>query len=604
MEIKRVFDILENFRVNFPGKPALGFKYDKDWKTFSTEEYVNYSNLVSYALLSLNFEKGDKIATITANRPEWNFFDMGILQVGMVHVPIYTTLSESDYDYVLRHSDAKMLIIGDNALYKKLLPIVEKIPQIEYIYTISEIEGTKNWMQLVELGKVNQEKLATKLQEIKTSVAETDLASIIYTSGTTGLSKGVMLSHQNLASNAVSAANRQHLNEKHKALSFLPLSHVYERIANYQFQIKGLLIYYAENVGKVAVNVNELQVDGFATVPRLLEAVYDKIMQKANNLTGVKKSIFFWALNLAENFNPDGNNSAVYRAKLKIADKLVFTKWRDALSQNLSFIGSGGSALVERLARIFWAAGMPVFEGYGLTETSPIIAVNYWKNGAMRLGTVGTLMENVEVKIADDGEILSKGPNLMLGYYKDDEKTREVIDQDGWFHTGDIGRLEEGKYLRITDRKKEIFKMSNGKYIAPQAIENLFKQSQFINQIMIVGENEKFASAIISPNFEVLKNWAQKNKISFQDIKELIENNTVLDAIQQEIKKLNTKLATFEQIKKFKLVPDEWTPFSGELSPTLKLKRKVIVDKYKSLIDSIYQKFSNKSDEKSQLQED
>jgi len=364
------------------------------------------------------------------------------------------------------------------------------------------------------------------------------------------------------------------------------------------------LIYYAENVGKVAVNVNELQVDGFATVPRLLEAVYDKIMQKANNLTGVKKSIFFWALNLAENFNPDGNNSAVYRAKLKIADKLVFTKWRDALSQNLSFIGSGGSALVERLARIFWAAGMPVFEGYGLTETSPIIAVNYWKNGAMRLGTVGTLMENVEVKIADDGEILSKGPNLMLGYYKDDEKTREVIDQDGWFHTGDIGRLEEGKYLRITDRKKEIFKMSNGKYIAPQAIENLFKQSQFINQIMIVGENEKFASAIISPNFEVLKNWAQKNKISFQDIKELIENNTVLDAIQQEIKKLNTKLATFEQIKKFKLVPDEWTPFSGELSPTLKLKRKVIVDKYKSLIDSIYQKFSNKSDEKSQLQED
>ena len=592
MKLTRIFDILEHYSTEFPNKPALGYKSNKEWKTFSINEYVNYANLLSYGLLELGLKSGDKIATITGNRPEWNFFDMGVMQAGMVHVPIYTTLSDNDFKYVLEHCDAKILVIGDKLLYNKLKPIADKIPAIEQVYSISEVEGANSWKVLSELGKKNEEKHKAKLVEIKENIKEDDLASIIYTSGTTGLSKGVMLSHKNLTSNASNAAKRQHLTEKHKVISFLPLSHVYERIANYQFQIKGATIYYAENVGKVVVNINELQVHGFATVPRLLEAVYDKIMQKAYKLTGIKKTIFFWALSLAEQYDADDNNSAIYNAKLKLADKLVFTKWRDALSQNLTFIGSGGSALHERLGRIFCAAGMPIYEGYGLTETSPIISVNYQKKGGRRIGSVGTPFDDIELKVAEDGELLCKGPNLMLGYYKDEEKTKEVIDPEGWFHTGDIARLEEGNFVRITDRKKEIFKMSNGKYIAPQVIENLFKQSQFIGQVMIVGENEKFASAIISPNFEVLKEWAKTNKITFKNIKELIENSTVIEAVQRDIKKMNASLASFEQIKKFKLVADEWTPFSGELSPTLKLKRKVIVNKYKSLIDSIYQKIN------------
>ncbi len=589
MKPQRLFDLLTYYREHFPNHKAFGYKENGEWKTYTVEDYQNFANWISYGLHALGLAAGDKIATVTANRPEWNFFDMGIAQAGMVHVPIYTTLSEDDFKYVLAHSDAKILILGDKLLHRKLAPIAREVEAIKEIYTLSDTDGAKSWKELVELGKQNADKFAAKIEEIKANTKPDDLASIIYTSGTTGLSKGVMLSHNNLISNGWYASRRQHLNQNHKVLSFLPLCHVYERMSNYHFQFVGATIYYAENVGKVPMNVNELQVDGFSTVPRLLEAIYDKIMQKASSLTGVKKKIFDWALKLSEQYDLNDNNSASYMLKLKIADKLVFTKWRDALSQNLKFIGSGGSALHPRLARIFWAAGMPVFEGYGLTETSPVIAVNYWKPGKIRIGTVGPILEGTEVKIADDGEILCKGENVMLGYYKNPEMTKEVIDEEGWFHTGDIGQLEDD-FLRITDRKKEIFKMSNGKYIAPQPIENLFKQSQFISQLMVVGENEKFASAIISPNFEALKDWAKKNKITYNDAKELIENSEIIEAISKEIKKLNEKLAGFEQIKKFKIVPDEWSPFSGELSPTLKLKRKVLKEKYQNLIDQIYQK--------------
>jgi len=591
MKPTRIFDLLSYYQKHFPGQKALGYKENGEWKTYTIEEYIEFSNLVSYGLLAMGLQPGAKVGIVTANRPEWNFFDMGITQAGFTQVPIYTTLSDNDMQYVLEHSEAEILILGDKPLFKKISPIANQVSTVKGVYTLNELEGAKSWKEIIELGKANREKFANQLEETKKSIKGDDIASIIYTSGTTGLSKGVMLSHNNLISNGWYASKRQHLNNNHKVLSFLPLCHVYERVSIYQFQFVGATIYYAENIGKVPANINELQVDGFSTVPRLLEAIYDKIMQKGSALTGVIRKIFDWSVKLAENYDINDNNSASYKIKLKIADKLVYTKWRDALSQNLNFVGSGGSALHPRLARIFWAAGMPVFEGYGLTETSPIIAVNCWQKGKIRIGTVGAILEGTEVKIAEDGEILCKGENVMLGYFKNPEMTKEVIDSEGWFHTGDIGHLEDG-LLKITDRKKEIFKMSNGKYIAPQPIENLFKQSQFITQLMIVGENEKFASAIISPNFEAIKSWAKKNKITFQDAKELIENSDLVEAISKEIKSLNKNLAGFEQIKKFKIVPDEWTPFSGELSPTLKLKRKVLKDKYKSMIDQIYQKIS------------
>lgn len=588
MDVTRTFDLLDRYKKLFPKADALAGKHGGKWRTYSTDDYIQIVNWVSYGLLAHGIKPGDKVATSANNRPEWNFMDMGLAQIGAVHVPVYTTISNEDFSYILKHSDARMFFVADKLMYNKLKPVVAEIPEVEKFYCFNEVEGVPFWYEIVEAGMKAENEFKNELVALKASVKPTDLATIIYTSGTTGLSKGVMLSHKNLLSNAIASAGRQHLNHNNRALSFLPLSHVFERMVNYKYQYLGVSIYYAESVATVGANINELQVDGFIAVPRLLEAVFDKIMDKGNKLTGLKKSIFMWAVRVGFKYEPGVKKSLIYRMKHKIADKLIFSKWRAALSPNITFIGCGGAALQPRLARIFWAAGLPIFEGYGLSETSPVIAVNYSKPGKVKVGTVGTILEGMEVKIAEDGEILCKGEGVMMGYYKDDARTAEVIDADGWFHTGDIGHLDADNFLKITDRKKEIFKMSSGKYIAPQMIENIFKESKAISQVMVVGENMKFASAIISPNFEALKDWCKAHKITFDDPKELINMPKVVEYFQSEIKSLNKRLAEYEQIKKFKLVAEEWSTLSGELSPTLKLKRKVLIEKYQALIEQIY----------------
>jgi long-chain acyl-CoA synthetase len=591
MEVKRNFDLFDRF-TSMPdtvGKFLLAGKENGKWVEYNVSEYSRIVLNVSMGLLALGYKPGDKVATITNNRPEWNFIEMGAAQAGIIHVPIHPTLSDDEFEFILNHSEAKLLIVSDAALYKRLSSVADNLKGLQQIFTFNKVEEADHWTTITDAGESNAPALYDRVQDIKEQVSEDDILSIIYTSGTTGQPKGVMLSHKNLLSNGINGAKVQHMNHTHKALSFLPLSHVFEHMCCYMYHYLGVKTYYAENLSTIARDINDLQVDGFIAVPRLLESIYEKIVSKARTLSKVKRSIFFWALRLAEKYEPFENQSPIYKMQLSIADKLVFSKWRQALSKNIIFIGCGGSALQPRLARLFWAAGLPVFEGYGLTETSPVLAVNYNKPGKIKLGTVGTALIGVEIKIAPDGEILAKTPGLMKGYYKDEEATREVIDEDGWFHTGDIGELVDGKYVKITDRKKEIFKMSNGKYLAPQQIENKLKESFYIQQLMIVGENQKFASAIISPNFQALAEWGRKKKIQFQNNAELIQMPQVLKHFQEEIKRFNQKLGQNDQIQKFILIADEWSPMTGELSSALKLKRKVIIEKYKDLVDAVYQ---------------
>jgi long-chain acyl-CoA synthetase len=591
METKRIFDLFTRFSAlpDTVGRFKLAGKENGIWREYSAEEYSSIAMQVSMGLFALGFNPGDKIATITNNRPEWNFMEMGVAQAAMVHVPIHSTLSEDEYEYILNHSETKMVVVSDKGIYQKIKSIRHRLNHLEKIFTFNKIEGSEHWSAILQAAEKEQLIHYERVMNLRNQINEDDLLTIIYTSGTTGDPKGVMLSHKNLLSNAISTAKIQHLNFRHKALSFLPLSHVFEHMVNYQYQYLGVSIYYAENINTIGRDIKDLQVDGFIAVPRLLESIYDKIVNKARGLSAVKKVIFFWALKLAEKYEPYNKQSLYYSTRLAIADKLVFSKWRAALSPNITFIGCGGSALQERLTRIFWAAGLPVFEGYGLTETSPVVAVNYSQPGAVKPGTVGTVLNGVQVRIAPDGEILIKSPGLMLGYYKDEKSTREVIDQEGWFYSGDIGEIVDGKFLKITDRKKEIFKMSNGKYIAPQQIENKLKESFYIQQIMVVGENQKFASAIISPNFTELAEWCRKKKIQFQSNAELIELPQVMKHFQDEIKTFNRKLSQNDQVQKIILIADEWSPFTGELSASLKLKRSVIIQKYKDLVEAVYQ---------------
>ena len=513
--------------------------------------------------------------------------DMGLSQAGIVHVPVYPTISAEDYDFILNHCKPKYVVVSDKGLLEKIQPIAEKAKSIQGIFTYNEIEGAENWKKIVEEGKKNEDKFREKLIEIKASIKPEDLVTLIYTSGTTGFPKGVMLSHNNLVSNAVVTSDVHSLGKDDKALSFLPLSHVYERMVNYHFQYKGLSIYYAESMGTIVQDIKEVGPQVFNSVPRLLERVYDKIVGKGKDLPGIKKRLFFWAVDLGFKYKPTGNG-AFYNLKLKIADKLIFTKWREALGGNIKIIVSGGAALQPRLATIFWAAGMKVLEGYGLTETSPVIAVNNLTRKQVMFGTVGPVVDGVDLKIAEDGEILTKGPNLMMGYYKAPELTAEVIDDEGWFHTGDIGELVDGTFLKITDRKKEMFKLSSGKYIAPQVIENKLKESFFIENAMVIGANEKFASAIISPNYEFLHNWASLHGVKYRDNIELISLPEVNKRFQKEVNEINKTLGQTEEVKRIRLVAEEWTPVTGEMSPTLKLKRKVLNDKYGHLIKEIY----------------
>lgn len=588
MEVRRTFDLLERYAENFVMDDAFAVKRNKKWEKFTTQDYIDNAHYFAYGLIELGYQKGDKIATVSSNRPEWNFIDMGLALAGFVHVPIYPTISEDEYRYIFANSEAKLLLLGDKQLYKKLKPLADEAKSIEKIYCINKVEDVLHWNEIIELGKTNEGKHKEGLLKIKDEIDPKELVTLIYTSGTTGNSKGVMLSHENMVTNFKATAPVQPLEHGHKVLSFLPLCHVYERMMNYHFQYKGLRIYYAENMGTIADNLKDIKADGFNTVPRLLEKVYDKIIAKGKDLSGIKKYIFFWAVDLGLRYELNGANGWFYEQKLKLARKLVFSKWKQALGGKVEVIVSGGSALQPRLARIFHAAGMKVMEGYGLTETAPVIAVNHAHYPNIKFGTVGPVIDGVEVKIAEDGEILCKGPNVMMGYYKAPDLTAEVIDKDGWFHTGDIGVLEEGKFLKITDRKKEMFKLSSGKYVAPQAVENKFKESIFIEQLMVVGENEKFASALISPNFNHLHFWASKHKIHYRDNMELVRKPEVIARYQKEVNLVNKRISLTENVKRFRIVCEEWSPQTQELSPTLKLKRKRIYKKYDHILREIY----------------
>ena len=487
----------------------------------------------------------------------------------------------------LEHSEVKLIILGNKTIYNKVSPIASKIHGLKEIYSFDQVDGVKSFDEIIETGKKNADKYKDELETIKKNISPEDLVTIIYTSGTTGNSKGVMLSHNNLVKNAITTSKAHHLGYGNRAISFLPLCHVYERMVNYHFQYKGISIYYVENMGTVSETVKEIKPHIFNTVPRLLEKIYDNIIGKGRNLPWLKKKIFFWAVNLGLKFKLKGN-SQFYKFRLKIARKLIFSKWQEALGGELQVLVSGGAALQSRLEKIFWAAGIPVIQGYGLTETSPVIAVNPFRIDEIGFGTCGPVIEGVEVRIAEDGEILCKGVNVMMGYYKAPELTAEMIDKDGWLHTGDIGVIEDGKFLRITDRKKEMFKLSAGKYIAPQVIENKLKESFFIEQTMVIGENEKFASAILSPNFTFLHDWCSLHKIQFRDNNDLIELPEVIERFNREVKEVNKYLGEHEQIKRFRLVTEEWSPLTGELSPTLKLKRNYLAARYKNIIAEIY----------------
>ena len=588
MEVKRTFDILERYKQKFIKDDVFGVKSNGEWIKFSTLDYINNANFFSLGLLSLGYKKGDKIASISNNRPEWNFIDMGMSQIGVIHVPIYPTISTEEYDYILKHSEVKSVFVSAKNIFDKVKSVVENIHLKENIYSFNEVEGVKNWTDIIELGEQNADKYQSELEKRKTEIDENDIVTLIYTSGTTGFPKGVMLSHKNLISNAISTAKAHGLGSEHRTLSFLPLCHVYERMLNYNFQYSGISIYYAENMGKIIENMKEIKPHIFSTVPRLLEKIYDNIIAKGKNLPPFSRMIFFWAIKLGLRYKLNAKGRIYYNLKLGIARKLIFKKWIEALGGNISIIVSGGAALQSRLERIFYASGIHVCVGYGLTETSPVIAVNEVDYPNVRFGTVGKIIENVNVKIADDGEILCKGPNIMQGYYKSPELTAQTIDKEGWLHTGDIGMIDSDNFLKITDRKKEIFKMSGGKYVAPQIIENKFKESFFIEQLMVVGENEKFVSALISPNFSYLHDWCSINKIQYRDNLELINKEEVIALYQKEVNKYNKQLGDFERIKRFKLVCEEWSPQTGELSPTLKLKRKFLYKKYNSLLEEIY----------------
>ncbi len=587
--ITRIFDFPYHQQDEFTSIPdALASKQNGVWVKISTQEYIAQANSISRALLRMGIKKDDKIAIIsTNNRTEWHIVDIGVLQTGAQTVPIYPTISEHDYEYILNHCEASYCFVSDEEVLRKINLAKDKLPHLKEVYSFNTIANCKNWSELLVLGEdqSNQDEVEVRKNNIKTE----DLATIIYTSGTTGNPKGVMLSHQNIVSNVLGSAPRIPFKAgASRALSFLPICHIFERMVLYLYQYYGVAIYFGESIEKIGENIKEVQPNVITAVPRLIEKVYDKIYAKGAELTGIKKKLFFWAIDLGLRYEPYGANGFWYEFQLKIARKLIFSKWKEGLGGKLEVMVSGSAALQTRLSRIFAAAEIPVMEGYGLTETSPVIAVNDMRNYGFRIGTVGKVIDNVEVKIAEDGEILCKGPNVMMGYYKNEKLTNEVI-TDGYFHTGDIGNMDADGFLKITDRKKEMFKTSGGKYIAPQLIENTMKQSRFIEQIMVIGEGQKMPAAFIQPNFDFVLEWAKKNKISIDNSREsIISNEKVIARIQQEIDSINPKFGHWEQIKRFELTADVWSIDGGQLTPTLKLKRKNVLEKYQDLYQKIY----------------
>lgn len=587
-KITRLFDFAyyQLEKNNMPH--CLVTKYDGKWVSTSTQEYIDKANTVSRALLRLNIQENDKIAIISSNnRTEWNIMDVAVLQIGCQTVPIYPTISAEDYAYILNHSESKYCFVSDEVVYQKLMSVKNEIPLLEDIYSFNEIEGCKNWKALLDLGEdqSNQD----VVEDRKNNVKPEELATIIYTSGTTGKPKGVMLSHNNIVSNVLDSSPRIPFDEGTSvALSFLPICHIFERVILYIYQYYSVSIYFAESIEKLSDNIKEVKPTVFSVVPRLLEKVYDKIIAKGEDLTGIKKKLFFWAIDLGLRYEPYGANGWWYEFQLKMARKLIFSKWREGLGGNLNVMVSGSAALQHRLIRVFAAAGMPVMEGYGLTETSPVISVNDQRNGGFKVGAVGRVINNVDVKIAADGEILCKGPNVMMGYYKDQKLTDEVI-IDGYFHTGDIGEIDADGFLKITDRKKEMFKTSGGKYIAPQLIENAMKQSLFIEQIMVIGDGEKMPAAFIQPSFDFIQEWAKRKELNVGTTHaDIASNPDVIARIEKEVEKINEKFGNWEKIKRFELTPEVWSIDGGHLTPTLKLKRKIVMEKYKDLYRKIY----------------
>ncbi len=587
MEVTRIFDLLANYIEKYGWKEdALAGKINGEWVKYSAKEYIETANNLSYGFLALNVKKGDKIAIISSNRPEWNFIDMALLQVGAIPVPIYPTISESDYKYILNHAEVKYVFVEGNELIRKIDHILPEVPSLIGIYTFKDEVEHKHFEELVELGKENQN--PKLLEEIKSTIYNGDIATIIYTSGTTGYPKGVVLSHNNIISNFLASRPVLPFGSEGKALSYLPLCHVYERMLNYLFQYSGVSVYYAEGIGTISDDIKDVKPDVLGTVPRLLEKVFDKIVNTGRKLPWMKRQIFNYSLWVGFRYKLNNDFHLLYKLQLMLVDKLVYSKWREAMGGNFKVIASGGAALQPRLAKIFTAAGIPILEGYGLTETSPVIAVgSFFKNGR-KFGTVGQVIPGVEVKIASDGEILCKGPNLMLGYYKEPQLTKDAIDEDGWFHTGDLGNFEPEGQLKITGRKKSIFKTSFGKYINPTHIEELFKESHFIEYIIVVGENQKFAGALIVPDFVFLKSWCSAKGIAYTTNAEMVQNPVIKKRFHKEVDKLNACLGETEQVKKYTLMEAEWSVMSGEITPTLKLKRNAIAKKYADVIEKIF----------------
>lgn len=583
-KIKRLFDILQFQAENQPIDDALASKVNGEWVKYSSKDLQNIANKVSLGLMRMGIGKDDKVAIISNNRPEWNFIDFGLQQIGAVSVPMYPTITVQDFEFIFNDSGVKLVFVADYDLYRKAKIAAREAPGVKDIYTFDLIDGAKHWSEVKKNGEGGD---MQKLQALKNQVTYEDLVTLIYTSGTTGVPKGVMLSHGNIISNTIAVSNISPLKGKnYRALSFLPICHIFERTGVYYYIYDSVSIYYAESLDAIGDNLREIRPHTFTTVPRLLEKIYDKILAKAYELKGIKKRLFFWALNLGLRYDPNESFGWWYDFQLKLANKIIFNKWREALGGNIMYITSGAAALQPRLARVFWAADIKVLEAYGATETSP--GVSFSRIDDLRIGCVGPLLEKIQVKIAKDGEILVKGPNVMKGYYKRPDLTAQAI-VDGWYHTGDVGEMVENKYLKITDRKKEIFKTSGGKYIAPQVLENKFKESVIIEQIMIVGEGEKFPGALIVPNFEGIKEWCQIRNIQYTSNEEMLDHEMIIEKFQMEVDLHNAHFAQYEKVKKFELIHTSWSLETGELTPTMKLKRRVILEKYQELVEYIYQ---------------
>ena len=583
MEIKRIFDFAYHQLQKAPQENCFNYKKNNKWVSISTQEYIDNANKVSASLLKLGIQPNDKIAVITTNNhPHWHVLDIGVTQIGAQNVPLYATLSAKDYAYILEHSDSKYCFVSDEELYEKVKS-VQKQTGLKGVFYLIENETEDSWNQFLNIG--TSADFSTVIEERKNAVRDTDLATIIYTSGTTGTPKGVMLSHRNIVFSSLATAKALDLNDDAKRIvSYLPICHIFERAASYYNQLVSLEVYFAESIETIGDTIRETKPHYLAVVPRLLEKIFDKIMDKGSQLEGTKKRLFFWAVELAEQFEPYGKNGAWYHFKLKIANILIFKKWREALGNNLQFMVCGSAPLQPRLIRIFTAANIPIFEGYGMTESSPGGTVNDMRNGGFRIGSVGKSIEGVTIKIAEDGEILIKGENVMMGYYKNEELTQKTI-TNGYLHSGDIGKLDDDGFLYITDRKKEMFKTSGGKYIAPTALESELKQSRFIEQVMVIGEGQKMPAALIQINFEFVNEWAKRKGYRINDVSSDVK---LIDRIQEEVDEHNQKFGKWEQIKRFEITPDEWTIDDGLLTPTLKMKRKNIRNKYKDLYDKIY----------------